>query len=451
MTGHGTQRRAGARRARRVGRGRRPAAPSAARLAVPAAVLALAAAVPGPSAVAAGTPGPYAFSDGDRTVAGASTAADARPLEPGHGYRSSLPPGGRLYYRLDLDAGTTAYVSATAVPGAGTTVAATDGLRVSVQDAQGTSCSVQATRFGASRSPHPVAAWGVREASPGHALCQGAGAYYVLVERVDATGSSADAWPLELTAAFEPPLRSGGATSAPQSWNSAPPRPATGPQTQRAGGPGFARASTVGQGVWRDRIRPGQTLFYEVPVDWGQQLNAVAELEGSSGSGYADGALTLSLYNPVRGYVEEAYAGYAGRPAAATLAPLPPVSYANRYGFADQVKAMRFAGSYYLVVHLAAQAADSFGAGPFGLRLRVRVDGSARPGPGYAGASRPEKLFEVTARDRQAATPAGAGGGSAAWRALAVGGIGAGTVLLTVLGVWTAVARRRVGAAGAVP
>ncbi|GHE66187.1 hypothetical protein GCM10014715_19900 [Streptomyces spiralis] len=418
------------------------------RLAVVVAVLGLVvAAVPATSAVADGAPGGYGFTDDARSVAGATTTSVAKSLEPGRVYRSSLPANGRLYYRLDLDATSTAYVSATAVPGTGTTVSATDGLRVSVRDAQGNACSYQATRFGTSRSAHPIAAWGARDASPGHALCRGAGAYYVLVERIAATGSSSDAWPLELAAVTEPALERSGATRAPETWDSASPEPVGGHAVDRAGGAGFARAATVGQGVWQDRIRPGQTLFYRVPVDWGQQLNALAELGGAGGgSGYADGALTLSLYNPVRGYVEDAYAGYSGRPASAALAPLPPVAYANRYGFADQVKAMRFAGSYYLVVHLAAQTADTFGEGPYGLTLRVRVGGTARSGPGYAGRSEPRNLFEVTAGDRQAATEAGAGEGSAALRALAVGGIGAGTVLLLVLGVWTVAARRRAGA-----
>ncbi|MEU7054571.1 hypothetical protein [Streptomyces sp. NPDC046197] len=410
--------------------------------------LCLTAAGPGQTAVAADAPSPYAFSPGARSVAGATSPADAAPLEPGRTYRSALPHNGKLYYRLDLDATSTAYVSATAVPEAGTTVAATDGLKVSVQDAGGTSCSFQATRFGASRSPHPIAAWGAREASPGRVLCQKAGRYYVVIERADATGSSPDTWPLELAAVSEPPLKHTGATRAPETWDSASPEPATGTAVERTGGTGFAAASPIGPGVWQDRVRPGQTLFYRVPVDWGQQLNAVAELAGShGGSGYASGALTVSLYNPVRGFVEETSAGYDGRRTSAAPAPLPPVDYANRYGFADHVKATRFAGSYYLVVHLAAQTAGTFGDGLLGLTLRVRVGDAARSGPGYAGQSRPRDLFEMTAGDRAAATPAGLpGSGDTALRALAVGGIGTGTVLLVALGVWTVAARRRAGA-----
>nr|BFD83822.1 hypothetical protein StreXyl84_32230 [Streptomyces sp. Xyl84] len=412
---------------------------------------------PGPYALAAATPDPYASAGGTPAAlgtgagTGAGAAADAGRLEPGRTHRGSLPRNGRLSYRLDLDATSTAYVSATALPGAGTTVSATDGLSVSVRDAHGEPCSYQATRFAASHSPHPIAAWGVREASPGHALCQGAGTYQVLVERTSATGSSPDTWPLELSVVSEPPLERAAATKPPTSWDSASPRPVTGEPVDRPGGTGFAHATPVGQGVWQDRIRPGGTLFYRVPVDWAQHLGATADLAAANGgSGYADGALTLSLYNPVRGYVEEAYAGYSGRPASAALAPLPPVAYANRYGFADQAKAMRFAGSYYLVVHLAAQTAQAFGEGPYGLTLRVRVGGAAGAGPGYAGRSEPQGLFEVTAGDRGAASARGARAvdGSTGLRLLAVGGIGTGTALLAVLGVWTLTARRG-AAAGA--
>jgi hypothetical protein len=104
---------------------------------------------------------------------------------------------------------------------------------------------------------------------------------------------------------------------------------------------------------------------------------------------------------------------------------------------------MRFAGSYYLVVHLAAPLADGFGQGPFAVTLRVRVSGSAHAGPGYAGQPEPRNIFEVTTRDREAAVTGSTEGGDTAMKVLAVAGIGAGTVLLATLGVWTVAARRR--------
>ncbi|WKX10753.1 hypothetical protein [Streptomyces sp. NL15-2K] len=434
--------------------------PSAhARVAAAGMVLSLctAAILTGPSAWAADTPNSYAFAADARSVTGATRTTDAERLQPGATYRSSLPADGKIYYRLTLDAASTAYVSATAVPGPGTSVSATDGIRVSIQDANSRFCSRDTASIGAGRSPRPITALGVREASPGGALCQGSGTYFVVVERVRRADSPADAWDLELAPVSEPPAQQGGATSAPEGWNSASPEPPTGEPESRPGGAGFDTATSIGQGVWNSDIRPGQTLFYEVPVDWGRQLYATAELgSSSSGDGFVPSALAMSLYNPVRGYVDDAGVAYDGSQRSAALQPLPPVEYRNRHAVSDKVSGMRFAGSYYLVVHLAERMADEFGDGPFGLTLRVRVEGAAQSGPGYAGQSEPQDVFEVTAQEREAAEEGGTaaagsgtaarGGGEASMKVIAAGGIGAGTVLLVVLGAWTVMGRRRAGA-----
>ncbi|MEU6573182.1 hypothetical protein [Streptomyces sp. NPDC046805] len=449
------------------GHRRRRLSVAAARAVVVGAVLSAVAASPGLPAMAAGAadgvPGGYAFAADVRTVAGTASTADAVRLEPGQTYRSSLTGNAKLYYRLELDVSTTAYVPVTAVPPAGSTVSATDGIRVSVEDANGGTCGSYGTaRFGAGLSPRPLTALGMREA--GRALCREAGTYYVLVERLDATGSSTGAgteagaaggsssgsgsgsWDLELAPSSEPGLAKAGATTAPEVWDSASPQAVTGERRRRDGGPGFATARPLAGGVWQADVEPGQTLFYRVPVDWGQQLYASAELGSSGGGGYVSGALDLSLYNPVRGGVDDVALGYTGRQQAASLPPLPSVEYRNRYGVLDRVRAMRFAGAYFLVVHVSEQMADTFGPGPFGVTLRVRVGGPAHAGPGYAGQSRRPHLFEVTAEDRSRALTGDTGGGDSAMRALAVGGIGMGSALLLVLGAWTVAARRRTGA-----
>ncbi|MEW1644416.1 hypothetical protein [Streptomyces sp. NPDC091219] len=416
------------------------------------AVLCATVALTGRPATAAGSPAAYGYGRNDQLVDGAAGTGDAVALKAGGAYRSSLPKGAKVYYGIGLDATSNAYVSVTAVPPAGTTVAATDGIRVSMQNASGTACTHRSATFGASRSPHPVAAWAAREA--GKALCKGGGTYYVVVERVDASGSSSDSWGLELTAVSEPPPARAGTTEAPQVWDSASPEAVTGEARRRAGGSGFAGAVAVGQGVWQDDVRPGGTLFYKVPVDWGQQLSVTAELGGSDGgSGYVTRALDLALYNPVRGSVDEAGLGYRGDERSVALEPLPPVEYRNRYSVVDHVNGMRFAGSYYLVVHLSTELVDSFGEGPLPVTLRVRVAGSAHAGPGYAAKAEPGNIFEVTAQDRAAAVTGGAeegtgGGGNRSMKALAVAGIGAGSVLLATLGVWTVSARRRDGGRG---
>ncbi|MGW1211693.1 hypothetical protein ACWD5F_18905 [Streptomyces sp. NPDC002499] len=399
------------------------------------------------------SPSGYAFAPGALPVDGASGTADAPLVESGRTYRSSLPESEKVYYRLDLDDTSNAYVSVTAVPRTGGELSVTSGIKVWMQNADGRSCSFETASFGASRSPHPITTWGARTTAPRDAVCEDAGAYYVVVERSGTTDTSPGAWDLELTAATEPRLKAVGATSAPKVWDSASPSVPTGEAEERRGGAGFAQAAAVGRGVWRTDIAPGQTLFYEVPVGWGQQLSAAAELGSSDGpTGLAPGALDLALYNPVRADVEDASVSYDGRQKTASLDAVPPVDYVNRYAFSDRVNGMRFAGTYYLVVHLAEGVADDFGDGPFGLNLRVGVKGEVRGGPGYAGQSVPRNMFEVAGQGADAPADGGDGGdgaggdGDTAMTALAVAGIGGGTAVLVGLGAWTVVARRRAGA-----
>lgn len=409
------------------------------------------AALPGHPALAAGIPTSYAFAPDASPVTGATSRTDAPPLAPGATYKSSLPSSGEIYYSLDLDATSDTYVSVTAVPPPGD-VPASDGIQVSVEDAEGHSCSSDTNRFGLVGSARPIAVWAAREVSGRRPRCKSAGTYHVIVKRVATTDSAPGTWNLELFTTSEPRLKQAGSTSAPEDWNSATPTPLTGESVRRAGGSGFASAATVGQGLWSSDIKPGQSLFYKVPLDWGRQLYATAELgDSSSGDGNVSSAMEVALYNPARGLVDHASTGYQGSRRDVELDPLPPVAYENRYAIRGGTSSVRFAGSYYLVVHLAAEVAERYGEGPLGLTLSVQVGGSAQAGPDYAGKPEPEGVFEVSADDR-AAVAGGVGGAvgrdgdDAAMTVLAVSGIGAGTVVLVVLGVWAVVARRRVGA-----
>ncbi|MEU6823941.1 hypothetical protein ABZ921_25195 [Streptomyces atriruber] len=430
---------------------------------------------------AAGASGAYAFAEGAETVEGATSNVEGHRLAPGRTYRSSLPRVGQRFYRLDLNAEDSAYVSVTAIPRADARVSYADGVEVSVQDSDGNNCSpmeAEEARFGSSESPRPITATAARRAGPHEKSCTGAGTYYVLVERTRSSGTARSAvaqedWDLELHVASEPALRGEGETTPPQTWDSAAPVPPSGERRPREGGTSFNDARGLEKGVWGAGIEPGETLFYRVPVDWGQQLSVAAELgsssgglgsggSGSSGSsgvrdrGYVSSALVMDVHNPVRAEVEDADTAYDGRQKSAALDPLPPVAYENRFALTDEVSAMRFAGWYYVSVHLSPAVAEKFGDGPLELTLRVDVDGSPRPGPAYAGAPRPADDFGVSERDTEAAQQgetaaagSGADGRGGGWRddelmaVVAAGGIGTGVVLLGILGVWTAVARRR--------
>ncbi|MCX4661464.1 hypothetical protein [Streptomyces uncialis] len=406
------------------------------------------------SVPAIGAPGPYAFDEGARQVTGAGSSTDAERLTPGRTYRSALARPGKLYYRLELGAQESVYVSATAVPGLGAKVSFRDGLAVSVEDGNGINCSSERTRFGSSESPRPISTWATRRIGPGTYSCKTAGTYYVVVERESEPTSTRDPWELELRVSSEPRVRTLGPTAAPETWNSASPVPMTGDQRTRAGGTSFNSAPGLEPGVWQDGIRAGQTRYYWVPVDWGQQLSARAELGTAPGDGFVPSALVLTLFNPARGPVDQTQSTYDGKQKVAAFDPLPPVRYENRYHVSDDVKGMRFSGRYYLAVHLSEEVAETFGEEPIGLTLRVRVDGnpSGAAAPAYDGEFVPAEEFGVTAQDKEQARQGetdGAGDGTtgardpATMRALAVGSFGLGTALVLFLVGWTVLARRR--------
>ncbi|MFC8532818.1 hypothetical protein ACFUJY_02485 [Streptomyces sp. NPDC057249] len=420
-----------------------------------AAVFAVAA-LPG-QVYAAGAPGSYTFDPDAESVGGADISAEASKLKPGGVYKSAIRSGQKLYYRLDLDARTNAYVSAVVVPKGGGKVAYGDGITLSIRDSSDDECSSQDAVFGSAQYPRPLAAYASRRMDK-DGTCQDAGTYYVLIERESKETSDQGEWGLELRYASEPQLASSEPTTAPSSWPSASPAPpAAAADNTRRGGAGYYDATSLETGEWKDRIEPGQTLFYRVPVDWGQQLFATAELSNSTSekNAYVSSALAMSLENPALGHVADVSpTSYSGKPISVPFDPLPPVAYRNRYDSGDDVRGMRFAGWYYLSVSLSPDVAKAYGQKPIALTLKISVKGEAGKSPykGDAG------IFSVTQGDKDAAREGQSGAQAAEARSergtmklVAAGGIGAGTVLVLWLGAWTLIARRRAAAAPVAP
>lgn len=406
------------------------------------------AALPGP-AWADGETAAYTFDPGAEAVAGAVVNTDAKALKAGSVYKSSIKAGEKLYYRLNLDATTNAYVSAVAVPRSGGKVAYGDGITVSVRDSSDLQCSSEDARFESAEYPRPVAAYAYRVVEKDSSTCQGPGTYNVLVERESKATSGPEDWELELRYATEPELADDAAmpTEAPEDWPSASPAPPTpASDNRRQGGSSYYEATSLETGEWKDEITPGQTLFYRVPVDWGQQIFATAGLGNSPASDeYVSGALAMALDNPALGHVDNVSPmAYSGKPASVSLDPVPPVAYSNRFDAGSSVSAMRFAGWYYLSVTLSPTVAEAYGAKPFPLTLSVKVTGKAEGSP-YAGDA---GIFAVTDKDKDLARsgqsgPQAAESESNTMKLVGAAGIGAGAVLVLALGVWTLLARRR--------
>ncbi|MFD7439913.1 hypothetical protein [Streptomyces sp. NPDC059909] len=391
------------------------------------------AALPGGTAWAAGEPNPYAFDTDAQTIEGAESTANAKALKDGTTYHSSIGPGGKLNYRVDLDAEKNAYVSVVAVPKLGTKFAYGDGIKVSLQNSQGSNCSSNHALAGSAAFARPFAAYAYRTVERDGSSCQKAGAYNVLVERTGSATSTPEDWELEIRHVTEPALKDGGPTEAPSEWPSASPALPGGGSKERAGGTSFNDAAEISEGEWNSRMKAGRTYFYRVPVDWGQQIFATAAIGSGSGNDYVGNALNMQLYNPVRGFVTDGSTAYDGKQKEAALNPLPEVAYENRYDSSAKVNGMRFAGSYYLAVSLNPELGEKYGEEPFGVTLRLNVEGSAKAAPAYVG---PLGDFGVSEGEKAEK--------SSTMKLVGAAGIGAGTVLVLGLGAWMLVARRRV-------
>lgn len=200
---------------------------------------------------------------------------------------------------------------------------------------------------------------------------------------------------------------------------------------------------------------PGETRFYKVPVDWGQQATVFADFSSAQvtdAGAYIGSGVRLEVYSPVREYVDGDDKAYAGTPTSISE-QLAPVSYTNRAADDDPVARMRYAGWYYLMVTVHPRVATAV-SGPVPVTLRVDVKGAALAAPAYDGdpsaAGIGVDAHDVSAADGTAVP--GTSSSSGVLRFVAFAALGAGTVLLLALAAWYAAARRRAGRpADAVP
>jgi hypothetical protein len=243
-----------------------------------------------------------------------------------------------------------------------------------------------------------------------------------------------------------PPVTGGQLTSPPASgWVTEPPVPPSGASEQVDGGTGFNDAQPVGDGVWRDDIATGQTVFYRVPVDWGQQLAVTVELGNArTDDEYASvlNAFQVEILSPARAFVQREAASYDGDLNQLQLLTAP-AAYDHRFVTDDwRLSQMRFAGWHYITVTLHQDVAELIKDDSIGLHLRVSVEGEPLEGPVYEDPEAAVQAgFGVTDGDREQAEQgltddeiAAAARGTK--QLVGCIGIGAGLLLLALLGAW---------------
>ncbi|MFF3400547.1 hypothetical protein ACFYW6_18725 [Streptomyces sp. NPDC002659] len=381
---------------------------------------------------------PYKMSSDARPVHGSAASTDGPRLRPGT-YSDTISGGERKYYRVELDATSNAFISTVLAPPPGSVIGPLDGVRISLESTDGVKCSNSADVTFSGGTARPIADYVTRRIEANRA-CQSAGDYLLSVEWIG-SGDGPDKWPIELKFMAEPGLKEGTVPpAAPSAWSSQAPDTPAGSARSVSGGTGFNDAPAVGEGAWKDELRPGESRFYKVPLDWGQQLFLDAEFANSTTAQPPTviGGLRLSLFNTARGFVRSADTNYLGKPAAVALGTAP-ASFANRTASQDTTGGMRFSGWYYVRVSLD-QRIDS----TLPMTLRVGVRGEPQPGPAYDGDATAAG-FGITDADREAAQEGrveDARGGSVLLKVIGVTGIGLGTVLVAGLAAWTVAGRR---------
>ncbi|TXS57778.1 VWA domain-containing protein [Streptomyces sp. t39] len=393
-------------------------------------------------APAAGTPGP----------------AGAPLLVPGR-YLDTIGPGERRHYAVDLDARSTVTFAATAVPRPGTAVGPRDGLRTRIAYGTEGSCGSRTEYVGQDEGAAPLTSAVTRVPTPrGGGRCDRAGGYRLVVERESGADTDSARWPLELAYEAQEPLAEGvtPAQSRPGYGSSADAVLPAGDPTEIAGGTGFNDAEEIADGVWRDALLPSQTLWYKVPVGWGQQLRYDVEFGNEppvDGGSAARSYGATQVYTPARVPVGPGAAGfsrttaYDGRPAVLEMGTVP-VAWTNRHEHHPNVVPVHTAGDFYIAVTLGAKAAEIARNARIAVVLRVAVLGDELAGPQHdapvragGGAGAGDNRGD-SAAGRDSAPGAGAGWSGAA-QAAAVGGgaVLAATVLAVLL-------RRRAAATG---
>jgi hypothetical protein len=407
-----------------------------------------------------------------KPLPGAASSADAPAMTPAVTYRDAIKPGETKFYGVVLDARSSAYLSAFAVPAADSQVAYGDGLDLKLLSADGSYCDSQDAHFQDDGDARPIGTAVTRLIGVGSS-CQNANQYVLQVHRTSDATSDPGTWPLELRYVAEPPASAVGVGPAPTA-GTASPTPLTEGSPQRAhGGTGFETAPTVKTGIWRDDLLPGETRFYKVPVDWGQRATVFADFSSAriTGSTFIGSGARLAVFSPVRELIDGRDTSYQGSPASIGE-QLAPVSYANRAAGDVRVARVRYAGWYYLAVTVHPNVAKVV-SGAVPVTLRIDVSGAAQAGPTYEGDAAAAGIG-VQAQDvavakgaakgaassggvpsgvSSAVSSGGASSSSGALRFVAFAALGAGTVLLLALAGWYGMARRRPGwgAADAVP
>ncbi|MGH3321929.1 MAG: vWA domain-containing protein [Streptosporangiaceae bacterium] len=311
---------------------------------------------------------------------------DTMPLSPS---KSDLRP---KYYVFDRHRGETVHITATLVPPMSThgrRVVRAVGLEVLTED--GTACESNGGGKVGLGSTGPVSGTVTLDLDNVAADCTKPGRFRVAVISL-AKGGSGRSLPMELLMLTEPRVTNLDALPEEDSdtEQTEPDAPKSG-GAKVVGGASYADAPTITPGTYTDTIRPGETLFYRVEVDWGQRLAYRVDFPPLTGPvarkpGRADTQTIVTSDSPLRTEAKPVYVeGDPHKPYNGTTLTIwgssPEVRYRNRESITDGVKSASVAGYYYIELRMVSKANDVRFEAPF--RLTVEAQGTPHGEPHY--------------------------------------------------------------------
>jgi Ca-activated chloride channel family protein len=387
-------------------------------------------------------------------VTGALDKDSAPVITPGV-WRDVLPgDGADRYYAFDLPAGAIPHVSATMPGSAPLGAKFYQGFFLRLDNQDGRTCGYT--------NPHRyVAEGGANTLASGvtgnheERGCVGPGRMTLSIDFHIPDDQPRTPTPVELTLVIEPGVRDAGALPEPYvspEKEPAPPVTVSGQARPVTGSGSFIDAPVLANGVYTDRIRPGEEVYYRVPVTWGQRLVARLRLPEDkefaarqrAGSGYRQ--LRLDLHSPasrtdVTLFASDQTMSYDGSSAQETVAFTAPVRYRNRATKdllnRDEVTATALPGYYFLRLVCTADAADN----DFELVVQFDVEavGTRAGAPTYDNSAGTDPEAALSAPPRSAAGHTGPRP-----RGLVLAGAGVGAaVLVAGLVVGLLLLRRR--------
>jgi Ca-activated chloride channel family protein len=324
-------------------------------------------------------------------VEGTDDADGAPLLAPGQ-YLDTIGDGAESEtYLVDPAEGGTLHVSATDRP-TSSSLSDSEQIEIVVSTPDGEVCDQeQASSLGAFDRLTPVTA-AVRVDGESLAECGGA-PYAVSVHRTDGSGVQ----PLEVTVLEEPAVED--AESLPPAAEpgefAVRGEPASGKPEAVFGSPSFTSAPLLEPGAYTDSILVGETLFYGVQLDWGQQLVCDVRFGRSAPVHQALGSRNptaiVQSFGPLRdGFFDPSQLDtdrqlFNASRAVSVHFATPPVRYHNRDGQLG-VQPASLPGTYYCSAFLNGDS-DYAAAGEVPIELTMSVVGTAGEGaPTYVEA-----------------------------------------------------------------